>query len=156
MTKSGTNYVYADSDTYTFNVFMRGGVVFTILGVGFGGSLGIDVTSVFGVDSSATLRANACVVILKVRYCATATIATIAIPTTIFPDQPPPQLATMNSGGTLRLNVGDTASERTVSTEGADEDYEIRQVGGNATNGYTIKVLAFGYAEEYRCLEYRS
>ena len=74
--------------------------------------------------------------------CAGGTVASIAIPSSIFPE-PPPTLATV-SGGTLLLNVGPRRNERKVATRETAESYRLTDLGAGR-----VRVEAFGYTEVF-------
>jgi hypothetical protein len=59
------------------------------------------------------------------------------------PTPPPPVLATLESDGTLQLNLGDDASARGVASL-SDEDYEISHLGYNSDGTENVAVYAPG------------
>ena len=106
LTKSGTNYVYRSSDTYTLNAQLSGNVEATIHGYGFGLGLTIGGTAVMGSGSTTlSLYASACYSTWIHDFTAGGTIATITIPASILPPVPP-RLASLDDTGKLQLNVG--------------------------------------------------
>ncbi|WP_217312837.1 DUF4347 domain-containing protein [Richelia sinica] len=142
--KSGTNYVYNPDDTYTLTVLVSGDVTLEIIGIPLGAGVTLGGSATFGPDQTIlTLYAEGRVRVLFWEVKAGGTIATIAIPGSIFP-QLPPQLASVNDG-VLSLNVGDKASNRNVGRAITAEDYRLTDYGGGA-----VLVEAFGRAEVYQ------
>ena len=144
LTKSGTNYVFSDSDTYTLTVSVSGSVTLTIIGIDIGASLDVTGTAVFSADGTVlTLRARGCVDLWLDEVCAGGDIISIAIPASIFPEDPP-NLATDIGGGVLRLNVGANSGARNVAAGVTAESYQLTDLGGGS-----VRVEAFGYTETY-------
>lgn len=142
--KSGTNYVYNPGDSYTLTVLFTGGVRLEIIGIPLGARVTLGGSAVFGSSTTTlSLYAEGCVETIFGDICAGGTIATIAIPGSIFPE-PPPLLASVDSNGVMMLNVGNRASNRNVSKDVIAEDYRLTDYGGGR-----VLVEAFGKAEVY-------
>ena len=114
----------------SFLATLGGSVKVKILGITLAG-VSIDVEVAGTLGQRVKVRAKFTVETLFGDISKTVTIATFQLPSQLInADIPPPNLAT-NEGGTLRLNVGDRAGNRTdgVGRDGssweADEEYEI-------------------------------
>ena len=86
----------------------------------------------------------------------TLDVATFTLPAFPFASATPPapNLATVLSGGVLRLNVGDaaeggSAAARNVDPGNITEQYDLVHIGGSAL-GETIRVTAFGKTETFQ------
>ena len=142
--KSGTNYVFSPSDTYTLTVEVSGDVTLTIIGIDISVSATLGGSAVFSDDGTVlTLHAEGCVDLWLDEVCAGGDIAQIAIPASIFPEDPP-NLATIVNTDQLRLNVGSNSGSRNVATSTTAEFYQLTDLG----NG-RVRVEAFGYTEIY-------
>ncbi|MEA3510650.1 MAG: hypothetical protein U9R51_04365, partial [Actinomycetota bacterium] len=143
--KSGTNYVYSPSDVYTLTVEVSGSVTLTIAGIDIGASVTLGGSAAFSSSGAVLeLYAEGCVDLWIDEVCAGGTVASIAIPATIFPE-PPPDLATPRGAtGILDLNVGARVTERNVAKTTTAESYQLTDLGGGS-----VRVEAFGYTEVY-------
>ncbi|TWW12268.1 hypothetical protein E3A20_02360, partial [Planctomyces bekefii] len=146
LTKSGRDYFYNPSDIYTLDISITGSVRLEIIGIGLGASLTLGGTAVFDParsDTVLSLYAEGCVEILGIETCGGGTIASVAIPVSIFPT-PPPILASVDEDGKMRLNVGARSSQRKVANSTTDEDYRMTDMGAGR-----VRIEAFGYTETY-------
>ena len=142
--KSGTNFVFSNSDVYTLTVLVSGDVTLTIIGIDIGASVTLGGSAAFSSDGTVLkLHAEGCVDLWLDEVCAGGTIAEIAIPASIFPE-PPPNLATIVNTDELRLNVGANRGSRNVATTTTAESYQLTDLGGGR-----VRVEAFGYTEIY-------
>ncbi|MFN9079113.1 MAG: hypothetical protein ACK5X8_01085, partial [Planctomyces sp.] len=146
LTKSGRDYFYNPSDVYTLDISIRGSVRLEIIGIGLGASVTLGGTAVFDParsDTVLSLYAEGCVEILGIETCGGGTIATVAIPVSIFPT-PPPILASVDENGNMQLNVGARSSQRKVANSTIDEEYRMTDMGAGR-----VRIEAFGYTETY-------
>ena len=146
LTKSGRNYFYNPSDAYTLDISITGSVRLEIIGIGLGASLTLGGRAVFDPASPNTvlsLYAEGCVEILGIETCGGGTIASVAIPVSIFPT-PPPILASVDENGHMQLNVGARSSQRKVANSTTDEEYRMTDMGAGR-----VRIEAFGYTETY-------
>jgi hypothetical protein len=146
--KSGTNYVYSPTDTYTFTIQVTGSVTLDIIGIDIGASLTLGGSAVFGGSTTKLTLYVSGSVSLGIFGTYTAgpyDIADITIPASIFPaGKAPPDLATLNNG-VLSLNVGPTAHLRTNhNPTSTNASYVLTDLGGNV-----VQVAAFGATETY-------
>jgi Ca2+-binding RTX toxin-like protein len=77
--------------------------------------------------------------------------ATFVLGTTT-PDTPPPapDLATLLSGGVLRLNLGtDVGARGSLYPALATESYIVKRVGPGSSSGEKLQVIALGFVQEY-------
>ena len=144
LTKSGANYVYNPGDTYTLSVRITGSVTLTIIGIDIGASVTLGGTAVFSANGTVIrLYARGCVSFGWFgEACGGGTIASIAIPGSIFPELPP-ELAEV-TGRVLTLNTGERRNRRNVATSTTAETYQLTDLGGGK-----VRVEAFGYTEIY-------
>ena len=145
LSKTGTPYQYSNSDKYTLTAQVSGGVTLTIIGIHISIRATLGGSAEFSSNGTVLkLYAKGCVSFgIFGHACAGGTIASIAIPASIFPTRPP-TLATVDDQGKLLLNVGTRSVERTVANDQTAEAYQLTDMGGGK-----VKVEAFGYTEIY-------
>ena len=133
----------ANGGTRVFRIGLGGGVDVKLFGITLAGA-DISFMGEANLGGRITVKAKFTVKILFVRKSVTITIADFWLPVQLINgDAPPPHLATLQSGGVLRLNVGTFADQRGVSQTETVEEYVIRR------EGTAIVVSAFGYEERF-------
>ena len=133
----------ANGGTRVFRIGLGGGVDVKLFGITLAGA-DISFMGEANLGGRITVKAKFTVKILFVRKSVTITIADFWLPVQLINgDAPPPHLATLQSGGVLRLNVGTFADQRGVSQTETVEEYVIRR------EGTVIVVSAFGYEERF-------
>ena len=126
-----------------FRISLTGGVDVKLFGITLAGAE-ISFYGEANLGGRITLKAKFSVKILFVRKSVTITIADFWMPVQLVNgDAPPPKLATLQSGGVLRLNVGAFATQRGVSQTETIEEYVVRR------EGTEIVISAFGYEERF-------